>query len=96
MQELGSPLCLVDPADVDTNIVLLSLPGRLMAKELCEQLSTVTPEEQENGRGVVVKGLAISPRHVRLVWHRDLSAQDIQRVLEKLKFVLGKYSNEAA
>ncbi|XP_077314786.1 uncharacterized protein LOC143935059 isoform X3 [Lithobates pipiens] len=96
VQELGSPLCLVDPADVDSNIVLLSLPGRLMAKELCEQLSTVTPEEQENGRGVVVKGLAISPRHVRLVWHRDLSPQDIQRALEKLKSVLGKYDNEAA
>ncbi|XP_040186973.1 probable low-specificity L-threonine aldolase 2 [Rana temporaria] len=96
VQELDSPLCLVDPAIVDTNIVLLSLPDRLMAKELCEQLSSVTPEEQENGRGVVVKGLAISPRHVRLVWHRDLSAQDIQLVLEKLKSVLGKYSNEAA
>ncbi|XP_040186976.1 probable low-specificity L-threonine aldolase 2 [Rana temporaria] len=96
VQELGSPLCLVDPAIVDTNIVLLSLPGRLMGEDLCEQLSSVTPEEQENGRGVVVKGHAISPRHVRLVWHRDLSAQDTQRALEKLKYVLGKYSNEAA
>ncbi|XP_040186972.1 probable low-specificity L-threonine aldolase 2 [Rana temporaria] len=96
VQELGSPLCLVDPADVDSNMVMLSLPGRLMGEDLCEQLGAVTPEEQENGRGVVVKALSLSPRQVRLVWHRDLSAQDTQRALEKLKSVLGKYSNEAA
>ncbi|XP_073463017.1 uncharacterized protein [Aquarana catesbeiana] len=96
VQELGSPLCLADPADVDSNIVLLSLPGRLMGEELCEKLGAVTPEEQENGRGVTLKAFIFSPRLVRLVWHRDVSAQDTQWALEKLKSVLGKYNNEDA
>ncbi|KAM5135618.1 L-allo-threonine aldolase-like [Mantella aurantiaca] len=95
VQELDSPLCLTDPTVVDSNMVLLSLLGRLTGEELCEQLGTVTPEEQENGRGVAVKALTISPSQVRLVWHRDVSAQDTQRALEKLKSVIGKYSNEA-
>ncbi|XP_018428830.1 PREDICTED: probable low-specificity L-threonine aldolase 2 [Nanorana parkeri] len=96
VQELGSPVCLADPAVVDSNIVLLSLLGRVTVEELCEELSAVTAEEQENGGGVVVRALAMSPRQVRLVWHRDVSAQDTQRALEKLKSVLGRYSSDAA
>ncbi|XP_072259538.1 L-allo-threonine aldolase-like isoform X2 [Pyxicephalus adspersus] len=96
VQDLGSPLCLTDPLVVDSNMVLLSLPGRLTADELCERLSALTPEEKENGHGVLVKALAISPGQVRLVWHRDVSAQGTQQALDKLKSILKKYSNEAA
>ncbi|KAM9296322.1 uncharacterized protein PAF06_017229 [Gastrophryne carolinensis] len=94
VQALRSPLCCADVGVVDSNMVLLSLPGDLSGEELCRRLSTVTPEEQKDGSGVVVKAFAITSQLVRLVWHRDVSEQDTQRALQKLKHVLQIYTNE--
>ncbi|KAM8945684.1 uncharacterized protein RCH25_049000 [Pelodytes ibericus] len=91
VQEVGSPLCTTDPTIVESNIVLLTLNGELAAQELCYQLSKVTPKELENGQGVSVKALSVSPSCVRMVWHRDISEVDTLRALEKLRQVLQQY-----
>ncbi|XP_068120411.1 uncharacterized protein [Hyperolius riggenbachi] len=92
VKELRSPLCSTDPDTVESNMVLLALPGKLAGEELCEQLGAVTSEEKQDGGGVAVKALPISSQHVRLVWHRDISAADTQSAFHKLASVLQKYS----
>ncbi|XP_063819749.1 uncharacterized protein LOC135058025 isoform X2 [Pseudophryne corroboree] len=90
VQELGSPVCSVDPAIVESNMVMLTLPDKLSGEELCAQLSEVSTAELQHGQAVAVKALAFSSRLVRLVWHRDISEQDTLRAIDKLKYVLQK------
>lgn len=86
VQELASPVCSTDPTVVDSNIVLLTITAPLSGQELCDQLNA-----GDQPSGVAVRALAFSPETVRLVWHRDVSAADTLRALEKLKWVLQKY-----
>ncbi|KAM4030996.1 uncharacterized protein ACNLHF_018578 [Anomaloglossus baeobatrachus] len=90
VQDLASPVCSTDLAVVDSNMVLLTILAPLTGEDLCARLGT---EDQQTG--VVVKALAISPDTVRLVWHRDVTTENTWQALEKLKWVLQQYNNEA-
>ncbi|KAM3923209.1 uncharacterized protein RB166_012323 [Leptodactylus fuscus] len=87
VQELASPVCTADPAIVDSNMLMLTITPPLSGQELCDQLSA------SDQSGVVVKALDYPPERVRLVWHRDVSAENTLRALEKLKWVLQKYKS---
>ncbi|XP_042308522.1 probable low-specificity L-threonine aldolase 2 [Sceloporus undulatus] len=89
----SSSLCFINPATVETNIVMVTVltPG-LTPVRLCELMEAVSEEE------IAVTGQAISVRlfpwgeHcLRAVWHCDVSPHDTQLAVNKLRFVLDRY-----
>ncbi|XP_061866922.1 uncharacterized protein LOC133627178 isoform X2 [Colius striatus] len=92
IQELNSPLCSVNLAAVETNIVMVSVrEGCLTPTELCEHLRAVSEEEMaETGQAVSVLLFPWSAHTVRAVWHRDVSARDTELAVKKLEFVVRK------
>ncbi|XP_048222853.1 LOW QUALITY PROTEIN: probable low-specificity L-threonine aldolase 2 [Perognathus longimembris pacificus] len=88
LQALASPICSVDPAAVETNIVLVRVHG-LPAARLCQRLQAVSAHEAaQTGQAVRVLLLPWTERAVRAVWHRDVSARDTELALRKWELVL--------
>lgn len=88
LQDLASPICSVDPATVETNMVLVRVAG-LPPSELCQRLQAVSAEEvAQTGHAVRVLLFPWTEQSVRAVWHRDMSAQDTELALKKWEFVL--------
>lgn len=88
LQELASPVCSVDPAAVETNMVMVTVQG-LAPQELCRRLQAVSTEEvAETGQAVRVLLFPWTERALRAVWHCDISAQDTELALRKWEFVL--------
>lgn len=88
LQDLASPICSVDPATVETNMVLVRVAG-LPPSELCQRLQAVSAEEvAQTGHAVRVLLFPWTEQSVRAVWHRDVSAQDTELALKKWEFVL--------
>ncbi|XP_005597157.1 uncharacterized protein [Equus przewalskii] len=88
LQELASPICSVDLAAVETNIVMVRVNG-LPPEELCRHLEAVSADEvAQTGRAVRVLLFPWTERSVRAMWHRDVSAQDTELALRKWGFVL--------
>ncbi|XP_052052790.1 uncharacterized protein LOC127694992 [Apodemus sylvaticus] len=88
LQDLASPICSVDPATVETNMVLVRVAG-LPPSELCQRLQAVSAEEvAQTGHAVRVLLFPWTEQSVRTVWHRDVSAQDVELALRKWEFVL--------
>ncbi|NXE30872.1 THA2 aldolase, partial [Ardeotis kori] len=90
---LRSPLCSVDLAAVETNIVMVSIRGGWPSPtELCEHLRAVSEEElAETDQAVSVLVFPWSAHTVRAVWHRDVSARDTELAKNKLEFVARKF-----
>ncbi|KAM4842954.1 uncharacterized protein RHO17_019571 [Thomomys bottae] len=88
LRDLASPICSVDPAAVETNIVLVNVDG-LPPDQLCQRLQAVSAEEvAQTGQAVRVLLFPWTERTVRAVWHRDISMQDTELALRKWEFVL--------
>ncbi|NXY39753.1 THA2 aldolase, partial [Pomatorhinus ruficollis] len=89
---LDSPLCSINLAAVETNIVMVNVRGAWPSPaELCDRLRAVSEEEvAETGRAVSVLLLPWSARTVRAVWHRNVSARDTELARRKLEFVARK------
>ncbi|XP_075576386.1 uncharacterized protein LOC142594753 [Pelecanus crispus] len=98
IQELNSPLCSVNLAAVETNIVMVSIRGGWPSPaELCEHLRAVSEEEvAETGQAVSVLLFPWSAHTVRAVWHRDVSARDTELAKNKLEFVARKCQEKLA
>ncbi|XP_013002552.1 uncharacterized protein R102.4-like isoform X2 [Cavia porcellus] len=88
LRDLASPICFVDPATVETNMVLVRVDGP-SPTELCQRLQTVSPEEvAQTGHAVRVLLFPWTERSVRAVWHRGVSTEDTDLALRKWEFVL--------
>ncbi|NXB84825.1 THA2 aldolase, partial [Vidua chalybeata] len=89
---LDSPLCSINLATVETNIVMVNVQGAWPSPaELCDRLRAVSEEEEaETGQAVSVLLLPWSARTVRAVWHRNVSARDTELARRKLEFVARK------
>ncbi|KFP76353.1 hypothetical protein N310_09719, partial [Acanthisitta chloris] len=89
---LDVPLCSVNLAAVETNIVMVSVQEPWPSPaELCDRLRAVSEEEvAETGQAVSVLLLPWSAHTVRAVWHRDVSARDTELARSKLEFVARK------
>ncbi|NXT14081.1 THA2 aldolase, partial [Prunella fulvescens] len=89
---LGSPLCSVSLAAVETNIVMVNVHGAWPSPdELCQRLRAISEEEEaETGQAVSVLLLPWSARAARAVWHRNVSARDTELARRKLEFVARK------
>lgn len=98
IQQLNSPLCSVNLAAVETNIVMVSIRGGWPSPaELCEHLRAVSEEElAETGQAVSVLLFPWSAHTVRAVWHRDVSARDTELAKNKLEFVARKCQEKLA
>ncbi|NXY00461.1 THA2 aldolase, partial [Centropus bengalensis] len=92
IQELNSPICSVNLAAVETNMVMVNLRKDLLSPgELCEHLQAVSEEElAETGQAVSVLASPWAAHTVRMVWHRDVSAHDTELAKNKLEFVARK------
>ncbi|XP_045744313.1 uncharacterized protein LOC123853712 isoform X2 [Mirounga angustirostris] len=87
-QELESPICSVDLAAVETNMVMVRVDGP-PPEELCRRLQAVSADEvAQTGHAVRVLVFPWTERSVRAVWHCDVSAHDTELVLKKWGFVL--------
>lgn len=95
---LDSPLCSINLAAVETNIVMVNVQGPWPSPaELCDRLRAVSEEEvAETGQAVSVLLLPWSARTVRAVWHRNVSARDTELARRKLEFVARKCQEEFA
>ncbi|XP_041321934.1 probable low-specificity L-threonine aldolase 2 isoform X2 [Pyrgilauda ruficollis] len=95
---LDSPLCSVNLAAVETNIVMVNIQGAWPSPtELCDRLRAVSEEEEaETGQAVSVLLFPWSARTVRAVWHRNISARDTELARRKLEFVARKCQEELA
>ena len=69
----------VDPAEVQTNVVVLDLPERPAAQELASMARDL---------GVAIS--VLGPRTARLVTHRDIDDADLDRAIEVLVGLLGR------
>ncbi|XP_012369949.1 probable low-specificity L-threonine aldolase 1 isoform X1 [Octodon degus] len=88
LQELASPFCFVDPATVETNMVLVRVSG-LSPSELCQRLQAVSPDEvAQIGHAVRVLLFPWTEQSVRAVWHRGISTHDTDLALRKWELVL--------
>ncbi|NXK90131.1 THA2 aldolase, partial [Formicarius rufipectus] len=89
---LDLPLCSINLAAVETNIVMIKVQGAWPSPaELCNHLRAVSEEEvAETGRAVSVLLLPWSAHTLRAVWHRDISAHDTELAKNKLEFVVRK------
>ncbi|RMB95200.1 hypothetical protein DUI87_28187 [Hirundo rustica rustica] len=98
IQALDSPLCSINLAAVETNIVMVNVQGAWPSPaELCDRLRAVGEEEvAETGQAVSVLLLPWSARTVRAVWHRNVSARDTELARRKLEFVARKCQEELA
>ncbi|KAL8163399.1 UNVERIFIED_CONTAM: hypothetical protein K2H54_019598 [Gekko kuhli] len=93
---LGSPLCSVNPASVETNIVMMTTSASWLAPaKLCELMEAVSEEEAAaTGQAASVRLFPWGEHSLRAVWHCDVSAQDTQLAGSKLRFVLDKCERE--
>ncbi|XP_053159779.1 uncharacterized protein LOC128348149 isoform X2 [Hemicordylus capensis] len=96
--EHGSPLCSINPALVETNIVMVTVLAQwLSPAKLCELMEAVTVEEvAATGQAISVQLFPWGKRCLRAVWHSDISTHDTQRVEKKWRFVLDKCEQEHA
>lgn len=82
-----------DPEHVDTNIVMVTLTDDcgIQTADICTALKEATIKEMEAiGESVSVIVSAISSRCLRLVFHADISTDDVDLVIKKLTYVLQK------
>ncbi|NWU85066.1 THA2 aldolase, partial [Onychorhynchus coronatus] len=89
---LDLPLCSVNLAAVETNIVMVNVRGAWPSPaELCDHLHAISEEEvAETGQAVSVLLLPWSAHTVHAVWHRNISVHDTDLARSKLEFVARK------
>ena len=73
------PGMIIDPAGVQTNIIVFDLPGEIAAGEFISRLAA---------QGVLAN--AFGPQTIRLVTHCDLAEEDAAVVLQAIKGVAEK------
>ncbi|KAG7159291.1 low-specificity L-threonine aldolase 2-like 2 [Homarus americanus] len=95
--ECKSEIIKCDPASAHTNILLLECdPEALPPSHLCERMDQVTDEEVAAiGERVVARILPITDTAVRMVVHCDITHEDIQSVINKLKYVIKEFDGKA-
>ncbi|NXK40498.1 THA2 aldolase, partial [Piprites chloris] len=89
---LDLPLCSVNLAAVETNIVMVNVRGAWPSPaDLCDHLRAISEEEvAETGEAVSILLLPWSAHTIRAVWHRDISVHDTKLARTKLEFVARK------
>ncbi|KAK7870313.1 hypothetical protein R5R35_003704 [Gryllus longicercus] len=88
---LQSKKITVDIQNQHTNIILLNIDSKYMnAQEFCQRLSTVTDQEKTifGNKLVIVRAYPKNESSVRLVTHCDLTDDDVDAAIQKIKSVI--------
>ncbi|XP_028332250.1 threonine aldolase 1 [Gouania willdenowi] len=96
LADYGSSLFDVDTASVETNILRFRMQdASLTPAEFCARMSRIDKDEEaELGHGVRVLMYPHFGNSVRAVWHLDISTEDTQLAIKKMKFVASKHLKE--
>ena len=79
----------IDPANVQTNIVVFSVVrSDMSAIEFVEKLGR--PEGQGEGKVVIVRMCSLSEVRVRAVLHHQVNREDVEAALRRVREVLGR------
>ncbi|KAH8382327.1 hypothetical protein KR009_002923, partial [Drosophila setifemur] len=94
----GNPNITVDVDSVHTNILLVEITNpKLEASEFATRLGIVEPDEvsagvkDKNGAGIVVKACARDWAFARLVLYHQVTDEQVELAIIKLKHVIGQY-----
>ncbi|XP_075559484.1 uncharacterized protein LOC142590994 [Dermacentor variabilis] len=94
----GNPYISVDLETVQTNIAVYDFHDtcRLSPLTLCERLNKVTQREYDDlQQAVAVKMSAVSPTKARAVLHNDVSADDVDAAVVKMRYVVEELCRSA-
>lgn len=96
ISEIGSLNVSCHPVEVHTNIVIVNINSdALTPEEFCGRLAMVSEgESKEVGEEVVIRVLPWTATSVRFVTHHDVSCDDIQAAIAKLKYITTEIDSE--
>ncbi|XP_054258459.1 L-allo-threonine aldolase-like isoform X2 [Macrosteles quadrilineatus] len=96
---MGSSLVTLDPDQVQSNMLFVSLPTpHVTAADFCQRLYQVTEEEEKylgSENSCVIKLFKVSSTLVRMVVCCNISADDVQAAIRKLQYVVKEYDSKA-
>ena len=92
LQEHGAGVVDIDPAGVHSNIVMVDIiKDGLLAPDFCHRLNQVTPDELDELKlPIQVWCMPFSNTKVRLVTHSNMTREDIDLAVKKLRYTLGE------
>ncbi|XP_055623058.1 uncharacterized protein LOC129766514 [Toxorhynchites rutilus septentrionalis] len=100
IQSINSPLFKVDLENLHTNILMIQiLTNRITSCDFERRLIEVLPEELEHGlvdargNGISVKVSARDWSFTRIVVYTNITDEDIDLVIRKIKYVIEEYHN---
>ncbi|XP_064478522.1 uncharacterized protein LOC135391906 [Ornithodoros turicata] len=91
-----NPLIHLDLNSVQTNMVIYEFPSdKLLPTTFCKRLQEVTPQELEDlDESIHVKMLPITVNKARAVFHNDVSRDDVDLAMKKIRYVVGQFSKD--
>ena len=88
LNSINSPAIVVDPAKVQTNMILLQVNEKIPATEVCERFSAVQEQEKaEVGGTVKVLAWPRTENKIRLVLHCDVTQDMARKAAAKICYV---------
>lgn len=96
IHQMASPDVSVNLEKIDTNIIIVKLNNlKINSADLYNMLLKVDNENDDNLNKVNLTSVRISCLYegcVRLVLHKNISEEDVDMAIEKIKYVIGKIS----
>jgi hypothetical protein len=61
---------------------------KITDKEIVQRMGTCTDREPEDTQKVIVKLLALGANKIRIVFHHQVSSNDVEKIVKKLEYIL--------
>ena len=85
---MKSPVFTADPEACETNMVVIQIQDGIDVMTACRLLGNkLDGEEATFGQAIHVKIFPFSNTSLRAVLHQDISTEDVDWILKKIKFV---------
>lgn len=86
-----NPFISINLNTVQTNIAIIDFTDDLSPVTFCERLQKVSPRELEDlDEAIVVKMLPYGPTKARAVLHKDISTDDVDAAVTKIRYILNE------
>ncbi|KAE9541148.1 hypothetical protein AGLY_004393 [Aphis glycines] len=96
IQRTASPYVTVNPGALDTNILLVNINSTVVdANYFVSELIKIDPDESDSQsnnkiRSIAVRISQINDARVRVVTHKNITDEEVDMAIEKIKYVIGK------
>ncbi|XP_026823295.1 probable low-specificity L-threonine aldolase 2 isoform X1 [Rhopalosiphum maidis] len=96
IQRMASPYVTVNPDALDSNILLVNINSTVVdAKYFVSELIKIDPDENDSKsnnkiRSTAVRIAQINDARVRIVTHKNITDEDVDMAIEKIKYVIEK------